>query len=269
MRFRLAALFLCLAVTPVMAKPSPVTQFSGDRYSLMLAQGMSGEDMARVMRCPAPLARDCRVPSKAKKKLHRHERAKVAARSGAVIVPLPRVRPEMDEDQAAAYRVIADLLAGGKVYVRPVALPAPAMPPVRQTLLGGLAREIGRALPKGRPLTGIVKPLAAKVMQIASACPGTVVISTIRHGAVVRGSGRPSLHRYGKAVDISGPYRCIYLALRGFPGGYSTDAHRVRHVHISFDPKGREWGRRFAHCRPGKRRTRYARHHHKHYASAR
>jgi hypothetical protein len=146
---RLAALFLCLAGSAqVEAKPSRIAdEFRDDRYSFTLAQGMSGEDVARVMRCPAPLRRDCRGPGKAKKKLHRHERAKVAARAGAVIVPLPRVRPEMDMDdeQAAAYRAIAALLAGGKVYVRPAALPASSPRPRRQTLLGGLAREIGAA----------------------------------------------------------------------------------------------------------------------------
>jgi hypothetical protein len=50
----------------------------------------------------------------------------------------------MDADQAAAYRVIAELLAAGKVHVRPAALPAVAVPQT-QTLIGGLAREVGRA----------------------------------------------------------------------------------------------------------------------------
>lgn len=57
-----------------------------------------------------------------------------------------------------------------------------------------------------------------------------------------------SLHAQGKAVDVRGPYGCIYAQLKGWTGGYSTDAGRVRHIHISYDEAGgREMGLRFAH----------------------
>lgn len=57
-----------------------------------------------------------------------------------------------------------------------------------------------------------------------------------------------SLHAQGKAVDVRGPYGCIYAQLKDWKGGYSTDAGRARHIHISYDEAGgREMGLRFAH----------------------
>jgi hypothetical protein len=274
MRFIIAALLLCLAGS-VQAKPSQIAdEFRGDRWERIAQAGTSAADINRVMRCPAPLLRDCRSSRKAKKH-PRHERAKVAARPVTVIVPLPRVRTrgaaieqvEGDSEQEAAYRVIADLLAGGKVYVRP-------QPRKRMNIFEGFAREIERALPRrGVSLAGVVKPLALKAQQIMAACPGSRVISARvgRERSVVRGSGRPSLHREGRAVDMAGNPACIARELRKWPGGVSNDYAAVRHYHFSYAPGGREWGVRFAHWKPGKRRTRYARHHrrqHTHYARA-
>jgi hypothetical protein len=71
----------------------------------------------------------------------------------------------------------------------------------------------------------------------------------------VKGTRLISLHASGRAVDISGNPKCIYRALAGWPGGYSTDYARIRHVHISYAPGGREWGARFAHA-TAKRRAR-------------
>lgn len=105
---------------------------------------------------------------------------------------------------------------------------------------------------RGVSMAGVVAPLAAKAAEIQSAC-GSVVISAIRPGASVRGSGRPSLHRTGHAIDMQGNPRCIYAHLQGWPGGYSVDYGRVSHVHISYSPDGREWGARFAHWRPTRR----------------
>lgn len=98
----------------------------------------------------------------------------------------------------------------------------------------------------GKSLSGIVAPLAAKAAEITAAC-GSTVISAVRHTRV-RGTGRWSLHRQGKAVDMAGNPSCIYRHLAGWSGGYTTDYGRVRHVHISYDAEGgREWGLRFAH----------------------
>lgn len=94
---------------------------------------------------------------------------------------------------------------------------------------------------------GLVGPLQAKLASIQSACPGTVAISGVRHTRIA-GTRRMSLHAQGKAVDVRGPYGCIYAQLKGWGGGYSTDAGRVKHIHISYDHAGgREMGLRFAH----------------------
>ena len=93
----------------------------------------------------------------------------------------------------------------------------------------------------------LVGPLQAKLASIQAACPGTHAISGVRHTRIA-GSRRMSLHAQGKAVDVRGPYGCIYSQLKGWSGGYSTDAGRVQHIHISYDDGGgREMGLRFAH----------------------
>jgi hypothetical protein len=95
--------------------------------------------------------------------------------------------------------------------------------------------------------SGLVGPLQAKLTSIQAACPGTHAISGVRHTRIA-GSRRMSLHAQGKAVDVRGPYGCIYSQLKGWSGGYSTDAGRVQHIHISYDDGGgREMGLRFAH----------------------
>jgi len=95
--------------------------------------------------------------------------------------------------------------------------------------------------------SGLVGPLSAKLASIQSACPGTHAISGVRHTRIA-GTRRMSLHAQGKAVDVRGPYGCIYGQLKGWTGGYSTDAGRAKHIHISYDDAGgREMGLRFAH----------------------
>lgn len=94
---------------------------------------------------------------------------------------------------------------------------------------------------------GLVGPLQTKLASIQAACPGTHAISGIRHTRIA-GTRRMSLHAQGKAMDVRGPYGCIYGQLKGWSGGYSTDAGRVQHIHISYDDGGgREMGLRFAH----------------------
>lgn len=109
------------------------------------------------------------------------------------------------------------------------------------------ATATARAWPRarGRGLSGIVAPLAAKASEIVSAC-GSHVISGMRD-SFVAGTRLISLHASGRAVDVAGNPSCIYGHLANWPGGFSTDYARVRHVHISYAPGGREWGARFAH----------------------
>ena len=119
-------------------------------------------------------------------------------------------------------------------------------------------------------LAGLPSQLASIVNRIESTCPGMHPISAYRPGARIRGTGHQSLHAVHRAVDISGgSYACAYAVLSGFPGGVSTDPGRVGHIHISYEPGGREWGARFAHGGGHGHSVRYAsRHHwrHGHYA---
>lgn len=110
----------------------------------------------------------------------------------------------------------------------------------------------------GHRINGLVPPLAAKIAEIQAAC-GSAVISTLRH-TLVAGSGRPSLHNVGQAADVRGNPSCIYSHLSGWPGGYSVDYGRVRHVHISYSYGGREWGARFQHYHGGRHRHHHRRH---------
>jgi len=95
-------------------------------------------------------------------------------------------------------------------------------------------------------LAGIVEPLAEKTRQIVQAC-SSHVISAVRH-TFIKHTKRISLHAYGKAVDLQGNPSCMYSLLHAWPGGYSTDYQRVKHIHLSYDPQSRrEWGARFVH----------------------
>lgn len=131
---------------------------------------------------------------------------------------------------------------------------------VQNAKFGGpmLPPETQKSFLARQPVSGLVAPLADKLASIQSACPGTVAISGVRHTRV-RGTNRWSLHTQGKAVDVRGDYRCIFAQLHGWPGGYSIDPGRVRHVHFSYDADGgREWGVRFAHGGHRKHRHRVA-----------
>lgn len=102
---------------------------------------------------------------------------------------------------------------------------------------------------------GLPGPLLAAIASVQRACPGFRVISAHRPNARVRGPGRRSLHAVGRAADIAGGnYACAYRVLAGFPGGVSTDPGRVRHIHLSYAPGGQEWGARFRHYRPARKR---------------
>lgn len=132
-------------------------------------------------------------------------------------------------------------------YVNPVA---------KRNIFRGFAETLRDAGPS-KSLAGVVAPLAAKARELQAAC-GARVISAVRHTYIAGTGGRLSLHASGRAVDMAGSPACLYANLKGWPGGYSVDYGRVRHVHISYAPSGPEWGRRFVHG-GSKRRSRYAR----------
>lgn len=121
----------------------------------------------------------------------------------------------------------------------------------------GYAKHVARTGTKD--LSGYPEPLVAKVREIENAC-GSKVISAYRPGARVRGSGRLSLHAVRRAVDMQGNPACMQSHLVGWRGGASTDYSGIKpnHIHISYEPGGREWGSRFAHYAKRKRHVRYA-----------
>lgn len=154
--------------------------------------------------------------------------------------------------------LLASLAHHARAEDRPMAYAPAAEPlaarPAAIAIRNGLSRPLSRARaglvarrPHGEPamLSGVSAPLRALAGRLSREC-GAVVISGRRHTRVA-GSGRLSLHATGRAIDVRGDYRCIYARLRGWPGGVSTDAGAVRHVHISLG--GREDGLRFAHHR--------------------
>lgn len=97
-------------------------------------------------------------------------------------------------------------------------------------------RASGEGYSGGASLGGIVSTLQAKC--------GAKVISSHRAGSRTPG-GQQSCHATGQAVDMTGNYACMYSVLRSWPGGYTTDAGRCKHIHISSCKM--EYGMRFNH----------------------
>ena len=93
-------------------------------------------------------------------------------------------------------------------------------------------------------LDRIKEPLASKARQILVMCSGSRVISGYRRTFIV-GTRHLSLHSKGRAVDIIGDYKCIVRQLDGWPGGFTTDYYKMKHIHISYG--GPEHGLRFVH----------------------
>jgi hypothetical protein len=105
----------------------------------------------------------------------------------------------------------------------------------------------------------VTPTLADKAREIMREC-GSVVVSAVSP------RGNRSNHPIGRAVDLRGNPKCIYVKLKGWPGGVSTDyasAPGGPHVHVSYNPGGQEWGLRFAHRR-APQRARYAHRNHTH-----
>jgi hypothetical protein len=84
--------------------------------------------------------------------------------------------------------------------------------------------------------------LNAIVARLKAEC-GAKVISGYRN--TYTPFGVKSCHASGQAVDVVGNYSCMYRVLRSWPGGYTTDAGRCKHIHVSSCKM--EWGLRFRH----------------------
>ena len=108
--------------------------------------------------------------------------------------------------------------------------------------------------------TALLPPeLTAKVQEIKAAC-GSKIVSTYRTREKSRVAGsrthRLSDHALHKAADLSGNPTCIKAHLKNWPGGQSTDywsAPGGPHIHISYNRRGPEWGKKFVHYHPRKK----------------
>lgn len=132
----------------------------------------------------------------------------------------------------------------------PVTAPAAAFHdvPVGTLVLGALPQDASRRephepqpliqpmriTPRHRLLPGFPTALAAKVRELETAC-GAWVTSGHRPGARVVGSGGLSKHHFRLAVDMRGPFACMYPHLANWRGGVNVDASRLRRPHIHFD----------------------------------
>jgi hypothetical protein len=93
---------------------------------------------------------------------------------------------------------------------------------------------------------------------------GITVISTLRPGARIAGTNRPSMHASCRAADFtSRDFACAIRALANWPGKLSVDPHRVHPPHLHIDD-GRyarfEHGHSRRYAKRAKRQ-RLARHH--------
>ncbi|MCC7252073.1 D-Ala-D-Ala carboxypeptidase family metallohydrolase [Hyphomicrobium sp.] len=113
--------------------------------------------------------------------------------------------------------------------------------------VGRKARLAGRAVTAGRSGGGggasrgcLQAPAAALLSRIEQQFGPVKVISTCRPGAVIAGSGKPSKHRYGLAVDFDAGARkqaiVNWLRANHTSGGTMTYA-RMSHIHVDIGPR--------------------------------
>lgn len=117
----------------------------------------------------------------------------------------------------------------------------------RSTAVGRKARLAGRAMTvshkgggAGASRTCLQPAASALLARIEQQFGPVKIISTCRPGAVIAGSGRPSKHRYGLAVDFDagGRKQAIVNWLRAnhTSGGTMTYA-RMSHIHVDIGPR--------------------------------
>ena len=80
---------------------------------------------------------------------------------------------------------------------------------------------------------GCLPPMVRNALAKADAACGIAVISTLRRGARIAGTGHVSKHAACHAADFtSRDYACVRRVLADFPGAMSIDPFAVGHVHI-------------------------------------
>jgi len=84
--------------------------------------------------------------------------------------------------------------------------------------------------------------VAEKLMEVERLFGPITIISSCRPGATIKNTGRPSMHRYCRAIDFN-PSRGKYQAVANFlkrtwHGGVGTYSGKFNHIHID-DNRGR------------------------------
>ena len=91
-------------------------------------------------------------------------------------------------------------------------------------------------------------PLRSLLVRVAQSCSGFQVVSTGcwrgGHSLFVARTNRVSLHCLNQAADFHvHNWGCAYNVIRQnhWQGGVSGDASLMNHIHVSWQPNGREW----------------------------
>lgn len=104
---------------------------------------------------------------------------------------------------------------------------------------GGSVPKSGFTTWKGHKMP---KSVAVKLMAVENMFGRITIISSCRPGATVKKSGRPSMHRYCRAIDFhppKGTYSKVASYLKStWKGGVGTYSGRFNHIHID-DNRGR------------------------------
>lgn len=108
----------------------------------------------------------------------------------------------------------------------------------------GAASAAGRKATHAR-LDCVPFPLRSVLAEVEQKFGPVSVLSTHRPGAVVAGTGRPSLHRDCRAVDfrISGKRRPVIAFLRQDPRVQGLGIYRDGHIHIDNGPYRVTWNK--------------------------
>lgn len=242
-----AALWLALTADPAAARRA-VQVAHPDCNVTMPCEGVTTSIRGEQLRKKLPIGEPQKVYKR--KKAKRSVSVRVAAKP-PVRVPLPATRPVQPPPTPAEFIVAVMVLLSRPFEAVQQPKPAPTIAGFIQRVL-----SLGRSV----SLAGVVPRLADKARELQREC-GSYVISAVRNTRIA-GTRRISLHASGEAVDIAGNPDCMYANLRNWPGGVSTDYHRIRpaHIHLSLAERSRrEMGARFAHGGQRKaRRVQYA-----------
>lgn len=154
--------------------------------------------------------------------------------------------------KSAKYRGSKKYAAGGKKkYASKAKRKYAASGKRKYASSGRKSRLAGRAVTAsggGGTSRGCLQPAAAALLaRIESQFGPVQIISTCRPGAVIAGSGRPSKHRYGLAVDFDAGARkqaiVNWLRANHNSGGTMTYA-RMSHIHVDIGPRFVQLGAR-------------------------